>query len=260
VSTKAGQLQSISPVTQTPTAAGRTASSLCEPETHIDDDLFGFMRAAGADIRRRTSPVRVSPAIAFFPFQDDRDLGTRLTEEGKQDPTQLMPPFETEVYNNYFRVNILVEVDRIGIFSGDYFGSSDPPADVASDVRRDRCRKLFNAICDLWGGGKQNRFLTDISPKFLVFTGQTAKKPIFLERFQMQEDGTIIKEAIEAVLSENSHIIEQTLIGVASEGFGGVKVGDTFAYAEDGGNIEIHARSISDMFREINNLINTVIS
>lgn len=91
----------ISPVNQTATPAGRAASSECNPAKFIDDDLFGFMLAAGQDVRKRTSPVRVSPAIAFFHFQDDRDLGVRITNEGKKDPTKMMPPFETEVYYNY---------------------------------------------------------------------------------------------------------------------------------------------------------------
>ena len=226
----------ISPVKQTKTAISKAASSACDPHEYIDDDLFGFLLAAGNG-KKRTSAVRVSPAIGFFPFQDDRDLGVRITEEGKKDPTKMMPPFETEVYYNYFHSHILIELDRIGVFNDDYYGKEKAPQNLPREDKNNpekskvgRIEALINAIHDLWGGGKQARFLTDISPKLVIYTRQTAKKPIFLERLEMDaEDEKVRVESITKTLEDESHIVEEVIIG-AAEGFGGFSVGEVLKY------------------------------
>lgn len=219
----------ISPVTQTATPAGRAASSKCNPQEFIDDDLFGFMLAAGQDIRKRTSPVRVSPAIAFFHFQDDRDLGVRITEEGKRDPNRMMPPFETEAYYNYFRCNVLVELGRIGVFTDDSYGTQQHPSNLAPSMKAQRLEALVHAIRDLWGGGKQARFLTDIQPQFVIYTRQTSIKPIFLERLKMSEDESIVQESITGTLSDEAHVIQKVVIGVV-KGFGNLSPENELTY------------------------------
>ncbi len=220
------------------------ASSKCDPVEYIDDDLFGFMSSRRKDIRKRTSPVKVSPAIAFFPFRDDRDLGVRITEEGKKDPTKMMPPFETEVYYNYFLCNILVDLERIGIFKDDNYGKEKRPEDLDSDKRKERLENLIEAIRDLWGGGKQARFLTDISPKFIIYSRQTVKKPIFLERIKMKEDETIDMPSIEETLKDESNLLGKVIIGT-TDGFGGVKVGQQIL------NNTITIENISKAFADI---------
>lgn len=239
----------VSPVTQTRTPIGRAASSKCDPVQFIDDDLFGFLLTGQS---KRTSPVRVSPAIAFFPFQDDRDLGTRVTEEGKKDPGKLMPPFETEVYYNYFRSNVLIELDRVGIFKEDYCKDGKMPKNLDEPEKEKRVIALIEAIHDLWGGGKQARFLTDISPKFIIYTRQTAKKPIFLERLEMIPEGEAIKrECIIKTLEDESHLVANVIIGVA-EGFGGVTVGEELKYKKcDDSEVSIEVLSLKEAFDEM---------
>ncbi|MFH1773933.1 MAG: type I-B CRISPR-associated protein Cas7/Cst2/DevR [Methanobacteriota archaeon] len=248
----------ISPVKQTKTAIGRAASSAWDPYEYIDDDLFGFLLAAGNG-KKRTSPVRVSPAIGFFPFQDDRDLGVRITEEGKKDPTKMMPPFETEIYYNYFHSSILVELDRIGVFEEDYYGKDKAPQNLPKENKDNpqkskvgRIEALINAIHDLWGGGKQARYLTDISPKLVMYTRQTAKKPIFLERLEMDaEDEKVREECITKTLEDESHIVEKVIIGTA-EGFGGFSVGKTLKYkGRDGAENSITVLSLRDAFENM---------
>jgi len=223
---------------------GVMASSKCDPIEYIDDDLFGFMSSRRKDMRKRTSPVKVSPAIAFFPFRDDRDLGVRITEEGKRDPTKMMPPFETEIYYNYFLCNVLVDLERIGIFKDDNYGKGKRPEDLDSDKRKERLENLIEAVRDLWGGGKQARFLTDISPKFIVYSRQTVKKPIFLERIKMKEDETIDMPSIEETLKDESNLLGKVIVG-ATDGFGGVKVGQQIL------NNTITIENISKAFADI---------
>jgi len=234
----------ISPVTQ----QGRAASSQWDPIKYIDDDLFGFLLAGE---KKRTSAVRVSPAIGFFPFQDDRDLGVHITEEGKKNPKKMMPPFETEVYYNYFRSNVLIELDRIGVFKDDYYGKTTPPSNISKEAKKTRIEALLNALRDLWGGGKQARFLTDISPKLVVYTRQTSKKPIFLERFEMKPEDESIKEScIIRTLEDEAHIVEKGIMGVA-DGFGGFPVGKEIRYKRDDKEESIKALSLNRAFDEM---------
>jgi CRISPR-associated protein Cst2 len=242
----------ISPVHRVSTGVAEqvTATSECNPREYIDDDLFGFMLSKRDDMRKRASPVRVSPAVAFFPFQDDRDLGVRITEEGKKDPTKMMPPFETEVYYNYFICSILVDLERIGVFNGDNYGKNERPKDLSVDERRRRLTALVMAVRDLWGGGKQARFLTDIAPKFVIYTRQSVKKPIFLERVEMQEDETIDVSSIEQTLKDEGDIIDRTVVGVA-DGFGGIKVGQEIKWEQAGRETKVPVETISEAFDKI---------
>jgi len=226
------------------------ASSECKPEKYIDDDLFGFMRSGRKDIRKRTSPIKVSPAIAFFPFRGDRDLGVRMTEEGKRDPTQMMPPFETEVYYNYFFCNILVDLERIGVFKDDSYGKDKRPGELPIEKKRERLRALIGAIRDLWGGGKQARFLTDISPKFILYSRQNSKKPIFLERIKMKDDETIDMNSVAEALKDESGLLQKVVIGAAN-GFGGVSVGQQVSYQTEQGTSSINVEDIGNAFDDI---------
>ncbi|MFA0768844.1 MAG: hypothetical protein OXFUSZZB_002172 [Candidatus Fervidibacter sp.] len=60
------------------TVSGQEVTPPVRPWEFIDEDLFGYLDPSGG--RRRTSPVRVSAAVGLFPFQGDRDLGTRSFE------------------------------------------------------------------------------------------------------------------------------------------------------------------------------------
>jgi CRISPR-associated protein Cst2 len=233
-----------------PVARQVMASSECNPGKYVDDDLFGFMFSRRNDIRKRTSPVKVSPAIAFFPYRGDRDLGVRITEEGKKDPTQMMPPFETEVYYNYFFCNILVDLERVGVFKDDSYGKAERPNDLSPTNRRERLKALMEAVRDLWGGGKQARFLTDISPKFIIYSRQSVKKPIFLERVKMKEDETIDMNSVAETLKDERDLLHKVVIGVAN-GFGGVDVRQSVSYGTQQSESKVTINDISTAFADI---------
>jgi CRISPR-associated protein Cst2 len=236
----------ISPVHRVTVGEAASAGSECNPVDYIDDDLFGFMLAKKGETNKRTSPVRVSPAVAFFHYQEDRDLGVRITEEGKKDPTKMMPPFETEVYYNYFICSLLVDLERIGRFGDDNYGKKRAPKDLSVDDKRKRLKALIEAMRHLWGGGKQARFLTDISPKFVIYTRQSAKKPIFLERIEMKEDETIDARSIANTLDDESDIVERVIVGIA-DGFGGLSVAQEISYKSGTATI----KTLSTAFAEI---------
>ena len=84
------------------------ATTQCDPQTYIDDDLFGFMRADKATVKR-TSPVRVSPLIALDPYRGDLDFGTNYMSVQSGGTPNI---FETEVHSGFYRGTILIELGK----------------------------------------------------------------------------------------------------------------------------------------------------
>jgi len=193
-----------------------------EPNKYIDDDLLGYMitgkKGTTEENRRRTAVVRTSAAIGIFPFKNDRDLGVKSKDEIDNEETGKPNLFETEIYYNYFRVNILVELDRLGVFQDFELakankGKVEP---LKPEEKRERLIYLLKALSHIWGGGKQSRLLTDMSPKFLAITFQNVKSPIFLETLTVSENEELNTTAINEVLNGNSEIIEKQLLGFQS--------------------------------------------
>lgn len=192
--------------------------TLGAPDKFLDDDLLGYMIASTGENRRRTAPVRASAAIGVFPFRNDRDLGTKSKEQTAGDMGGGGNIFETEIYYNYFRVNFLIELDRLGIFQDFELekankGKVEP---LSINERRKRLGHFMQALSHIWGGGKQSRLLTDMSPKFLAITFQTAKAPVFLETLTVKENEELHTEAISEVLTSNTKIINKQILGLQS--------------------------------------------
>jgi len=187
-----------------------------EPDIYIDDDLLGFMIASKNENRRRTAVVRTSAAIGIFPFRNDRDLGTKSKEETGGDVSAGGNIFETEIYYNYFRVNFLIELDRIGRFKDFELSKEkkDKLMELPLEERKNRIKNLLKAIEHIWGGGKQSRFLTDMSPKFLAITFQKTKSPIFLETLTVSQNEELNIDAINEVLNGNKNIISKQFLGI----------------------------------------------
>lgn len=206
-----------------------------EPNNYIDDDLLGYMIASTGENRRRTAVVRTSAAIGIFPFRNDRDLGTKSKEQTGGDVSSGGNIFETEIYYNYFRVNFLIELDRLGVYQ-DFELTKDSKGKVANltiEQKRKRLIHLLNAITNIWGGGKQSRLLTDMSPKFLAVTFQSAKSPIFLETLTVSENEELNTKAVIEVLEGSSSIIQNSFIGVQSGIFKNDVAGDLAEFKPD---------------------------
>lgn len=190
-----------------------------EPDQFLDDDLLGYMIASKGESRRRTAVVRTSAAIGLFPFRNDRDLGTKSKEE-VEDKGVLAGGniFETEIYYNYFRVNFLIELDRLGEYQNFELADSKKGKieSISLEEKRIRLNYLLDAIANIWGGGKQSRLLTDMSPQFLIATTQTAKSPIFLETLTLNIKEELNTIAVKEVLEGNKKIINKCFIGVQS--------------------------------------------
>jgi CRISPR-associated protein Cst2 len=202
------------------TVSGQEVTPPVRPWDFIDEDLFGYLDPSGG--RRRTSPVRVSAAVGLFPFQGDRDLGTRSFERFGQEMAAGGNMFETELYANLFKGTVLVELDRVGVFKPIETGEKNERT-LPADERTKRLQTLFEALNILWGGGRTARMLADLSPKFLAYARLRVKHPVFLEAFAAHyEDGKYALELAPLVnaLQKFADYREQTLFGIEPGIFG----------------------------------------
>jgi len=202
------------------TVSGQEVTPPVRPWDFIDEDLFGYLDPSGG--RRRTSPVRVSAAVGLFPFQGDRDLGTRSFERFGQEMAAGGNMFETELYANLFKGTVLVELDRVGVFKPIETGEKNERI-LPADERTKRLQTLFEALNILWGGGRTARMLADLSPKFLAYARLRVKHPVFLEAFAAHyEDGKYALELAPLVnaLQKFADYREQTLFGIEPGIFG----------------------------------------
>jgi CRISPR-associated protein Cst2 len=166
--------------------------------------------------------VRVSAAVGLFPFQGDRDLGTRSFERFGQAMVAGGNMFETELYANLFKGTVLVELDRVGVFKPIETGEKNERI-LPADERTKRLQTLFEALNILWGGGRTARMLADLSPKFLVYARLKVKHPVFLEALTAHyEDGKYVLELEPLVnaLEKFADYREETFFGIEPGIFG----------------------------------------
>ena len=196
--------------------------TLGDPLNYMDDDLLGYMitakKGSDGENRRRTAVLRTSAAIGIFPFRNDRDLGSKSKEQTGGGVDAGGNLFETEIYYNYFRVNFLIELDRLGSFQDFELAKGSKGKVSALDMaqKRQRLKYFMDALAHIWGGGKQSRLLTDMSPKFLAITFQSTKAPIFLETLTVKDNEELHTGAIKEVLDSNRGIITHQLLGLQS--------------------------------------------
>lgn len=181
------------------------ATTKCEPQTYIDDDLFGFMNAS-ADTIKRTSPVRVSPLVALTPYLGELDFATNYMSVSSGGNPNI---FETEIHSGYYCGSILIELDRVGEKStGEKYELK-----LGNEQKAERVLALIDAVQNLWTVGRQSRFLTDISPKLVCASLMSVKNPIFMESVRIDDNDNIDAELIKNTLSDFKKQIIDYAIG-----------------------------------------------
>lgn len=183
----------------------------CDPEKYADDDLFGYMDAT--NLLSRTSPVRVSPAVALFPYNYERDLGL----QNNSDIHQSHSMYETEVSSNWLTYSVLIELDRVGRGESEIKkGNAKSDWEISNEERFKRIEALLNSFLYLWGGGKQSRFMTNEKPLAIVISVQNVKNPIWLGRIHLDNNGNLDDETIINIIKENSSIMVHHDVGIES--------------------------------------------
>ncbi len=217
--------EKISVVTKGEGKAPSTTQS--DPEHFIDDDLFGYMDAKGG--KQRTSPIRVDALVGISAYQGDLDFGTNYQAKDQGGDPNI---FESEIHSGLYRGSLLIELDRVGkgrIVDGKVLDNEDY---IDNALKAARVNKLIDAIQTLWSSGRQSRFLSDISPKFVAAAWMNAKNPIFLEAVKYQ-DGQVNVAQLQTVVNDYSDFIEDQVfavqVGTLGEQEGAVDLKDGFA-------------------------------
>lgn len=213
-----------SPVGVSSTDKGVPKTSL-NPIKYIDDDLFGYMDAAkGEDGASgtstvRTSPIRVESLVSLATYKGDLDYATNFM--GKK--IGLNPNiFETEIHSGVYRGTILIELDRIGRETKikDIKTRELETVDlVDNNEKAERVIAFLNALQTMWSQGRQTRFLSDISPKFIAAALMSSKNPIFLESVNLSEEGQIEIEKLKSVVSDYEKFIVDHVFAVQESVF-----------------------------------------
>jgi CRISPR-associated protein Cst2 len=171
----------------------------CLPAQYIDDDLFGFMDASKGGTHKRTSPIRVAPLLAIDPYEGDLDFGTNYMGVDSGGTPNI---FETEIHGGLYRGTILIELDAVGKSREGEGESSAKPKEawnLKASEKAQRVDALLTSLQHLWSTGRQSRYLSDISPKFVAAAMTVAKVPMFLESVQRKGDGLDVDALGEAV-------------------------------------------------------------
>lgn len=211
-------------------------TTLGDPRKYIDDDLFGFMRAVKKDqkekgkekdeeseigsTRKRTSPLRVSAAFGLFKFTGNRDLGTKSSIEHSGSAESGGSIFETEITNNIFKNNLILELDRVGVWK-DYETTDEEGEGSLSEIqRKERIKIMIKSLKYLWGGGRQSRFLVDLTPQFIIYARMSKKVPIFLNSLNITYENSqyYLGSAIQEALKDYEQDVENVIIG-SRDGF-----------------------------------------
>ncbi|HOM02919.1 MAG TPA: type I-B CRISPR-associated protein Cas7/Cst2/DevR [Acetivibrio sp.] len=182
------------------------ASTLCEPSKYIDDDLFGFMNADSSKTVKRTSPVRVSPLVALEAYGGGMDFGTNYMSVKAGGTPNI---FETEIHSGYYVGTVLIELDRVGEKSpGDEY-----ELNLSQDEKKKRVKALVDAIQNLWTVGRQSRFLSDVSPKFVAAALLKVKNPLFLECIKISSNGIVDISLVKNTIDDSQKQIIDYSIG-----------------------------------------------
>lgn len=190
------------------------------PEKNWDEDAYGYMITAGKKefVNRRTAAVRVSPAVALFPYKFDRDLGLQNNDDIGHDHRM----YETEVANNWYSYTVLIEADRVGVFEKSTGKGGVERTSLSTKERKERIKAIIKSYEHLWGGGKQSRLLTDMSPKAIVYSRQWVKRPSFMGALMVNEKGNFVEDAFEEAKSATKDITQKLVFGVNKAAVKGV--------------------------------------
>jgi CRISPR-associated protein Cst2 len=193
------------------------------PETYIDDDLFGYMIAKKEKNRnitkKRTAPVRTNGLISIFPYQEDRDFGVRYDPTGDQHNI-----FETEIATNIMRGNFFIELDRVGKFTSE---ETEKDSELPIEEREKRVKALLSAIQIYYGGAHLSRFFTKTYPEVIVVVFLNRKIPVIGDNLRIKQeykegkyilDTALIKEIYETF----SEYINKMYIGIIKEKFANI--------------------------------------
>jgi CRISPR-associated protein Cst2 len=181
--------EKISPISEK--EQGAQISSACNPEKHIDDDLFGYFNTARK--LARYAPVKTSGMISVFDIGPDTDNLVRYSQTSENHSL-----FDKEVSTNVFRSSWAIELDRIG--KTDLPSESKTKVDIKLDKKERRVKLFLEALFNLWQRTQQTNYLTNTQPDLMTVVFRDDKALVVGDKLSIDNERNVKIDALEEIL------------------------------------------------------------
>jgi len=186
----------------------------------INCDLFGFMTTIkGKGAITRVSPVKVSPAIGLFSFDENSNVDFltrrhRVTEGTKMEGDIVNVEMGTNIYKDGISIDLL----RVG--AEEKIDEEKRTADIEDKINADekisRIKKIIEGIGFISDYSKQARLLTDFTPDLIAISLQYVYSHRLQKLFELNEEGKLNKERFKEILEEVSKFSDKLFFGMIS--------------------------------------------
>ena len=179
----------------------KIAFTKADPMKYPDDDMFGYMRAEKIEVeegskkkvdvtRTRIGPFKSSAIVSIHETKLSEPFGSMSRGDG--DPV----PFVEQCYAGPMIWSFNIDVNNVGCFTNInrpgmrnvddtlikiYSENETENGELHLDkeTRIKRILDVLNIIPTIFGGAKQTRYLTDVTPKIAILTMSDNGNPVF---------------------------------------------------------------------------------
>ncbi len=183
-------------------------------------DLFGFMTAIkGTGANTRVSPVKVSPAIGLLPFDDNANVDFLTRHHNVSEDEKMKGDIvNVEVGTNIYKAGMSIDVIRIG---GDEKIDEKKRAISIEEVigvpeKKERIRKILEALRYIADYSKQARLLTDFSPDIIAISFQSKFSHRLQKLFELDNKRQLNVSRLKEILDDVGGYSDQLFFGMIS--------------------------------------------
>jgi len=186
----------------------------------INCDLFGFMTTVkGKGAITRVSPVKVSPAMGLFSFDDNSNVDFltrrhRVTEGKKMEGDIVNVEMGTNIYKDGISIDLL----RVG--AEEKIDEKNRAVDIEDKIDKDekvsRTKKIIEGISFISDYSKQARLLTDFTPDLIAISFQNRYSHRLQKLFELNEKGELNRDRFKEILEEVSKYSDKLFFGMIS--------------------------------------------
>ncbi len=200
-------------------------------------DLFGFMSTIkkgtpwpgyenghpGGAVTR-VSPVKVSPAIGMLPFDENVVIDFLTRRKSQKETGELSGDIvNVEIGTNIYKCGISIDVVRVG--GDEVIDNENRTVKIEylmpSEERKNRIKKVLEALRYLTDYSKQARLLTDFTPDVICITFQSKYSHRLQKLFEFViENGKIVRKLdvkrMEEILNDVKDYSDRIMFGMIS--------------------------------------------
>lgn len=182
-------------------------TSYGDPETYIDDDLFGYL-LPNAKLKR-IAPIKTNGLISIFPYAGDINRGVRYDPKGEEHSL-----WDIEITNTILRGNWILELDRIGKFEESEV-KEKKKKELQPNVKEERIKAFLHCFFNLFGGAKQSTFLTSTEPRVVVVIFLDQKRLVINDRLKLSnEDFLLDQRSLLQSFELHKDVIKEVYVGI----------------------------------------------